>query len=42
MILGEGATMAVIGLVIGGLAAVPLSRLSIRCWPVEATEDQAA
>ena len=27
MILGEGATMAVIGLVIGGLAAAPLSRL---------------
>ena len=27
MILGEGAVMAVIGLVIGGLAAIPLSRL---------------
>jgi ABC-type antimicrobial peptide transport system permease subunit len=27
MILGEGATMAAVGLVIGGLAAVPLSRL---------------
>jgi putative ABC transport system permease protein len=27
MILGEGATMAAIGLVIGGLAAIPLSRL---------------
>jgi putative ABC transport system permease protein len=27
MILGEGATMAVVGLVIGGLAAIPLSRL---------------
>ena len=27
MILGEGATMALVGLVIGGLAAVPLSRL---------------
>ena len=27
MILGEGATMAVVGLVVGGLAAIPLSRL---------------
>jgi putative ABC transport system permease protein len=27
MILGEGAAMAVVGLVVGGLAAVPLSRL---------------
>jgi ABC-type antimicrobial peptide transport system permease subunit len=27
MILGEGAAMALIGLVIGGLAAVPLSNL---------------
>jgi ABC-type antimicrobial peptide transport system permease subunit len=27
MILGEGATMAVIGLVVGGLVAVPLSRM---------------
>jgi ABC-type antimicrobial peptide transport system permease subunit len=27
MILGEGATMALIGLAVGGLAAVPLSRL---------------
>jgi putative ABC transport system permease protein len=27
MILGEGATMAVVGLVVGGVAAVPLSRL---------------
>ena len=27
MILGEGAMMALIGLVIGGLAAIPLSRL---------------
>ena len=27
MILGEGAAMAVIGLVVGGLAAIPLSRL---------------
>jgi ABC-type antimicrobial peptide transport system permease subunit len=27
MILGEGAMMAVIGLVAGGLAAIPLSRM---------------
>ena len=27
MILGEGAVMAAIGLVIGGLAAIPLSRM---------------
>ena len=27
MILGEGAVMALIGLVVGGLAAIPLSRL---------------
>jgi putative ABC transport system permease protein len=27
MILGEGATMALVGLVVGGLSAVPLSRM---------------